>query len=164
MKRKLTAFIIAVANISLWSVPAPAGDFYRQASPLQYPGGYSDPALYWPETAHEPALSKTLNTVLDIPVQETPAPAYNYDWQNQPALTVPTLPLPQFSYPQQGYYPREEIQPQIAPGYEYDFGGTGSYPPAYPIEGAKWKAPHEVGLGHETHEAQFAPEYAHCPL
>ena len=162
MKRKFTVFILAVASVSLGSIPAVATDFYNSQSPISNDyGGYYDPAGYWPQISHEPAITKTLNTVPDIPTRQIPAPEYNYDWQNQPALTAPTLALPQFSYPQQGYYPREEIQPQIAPGYEYDFGGGSSYPPAYPIEGAKWKAPRTVGFGGAT---QITEEYAHCPL
>lgn len=161
MKRKLTTFVIAAASISLWSFPASAADFYHQVQSQQYHSGHFEPALYWPKTSHEPAISKTLSTLPNIPIYQVPAPAYNYDWQSQPAPQAPAIAVPQFFYPQQGYFPRDEIKPRIAPGYEYNYGGIGSYPPAYPIEGANWKAPRAVGLGQAT---QAAPEYAHCPL
>lgn len=163
MKRKFTVFILAVTSASLWSIPAVSTDFYNgQSAASNYYGGYYDPAGYWPQIAHEPAITKTLSAMPNISVQQAPSSGHSYDWQNQPALTAPTLALPQFSYPQQGYYPREEIQPQIAPGYEYDFGGGSSYPPAYPIEGAKWKALRTVGFGGAAQITQ--EEYAHCPL
>lgn len=123
---------------------------------------------YWPQVAHAPAITKTLTANPHHPVPTTPPPSYDYRWQNQPSPPAPVLAPPKFSHPQQGYYPREQLAPQIAPGYEYDFGGAGSYPPLYPIEGANWKAPRTDSRA--PHLADFrttaldADGYAHCPL
>jgi len=159
MTRILIAIAVAASGISLWAVSAKSADWentgYFNHAVENYRGAYYQPVLHWPNIGHEPAITKTVTPSPNGATSEVPAPVYNYEWQRQPALSAPTLAHPQFSHPQQGFYPRDEINPQIAPGYEYDFGESSSPPSYYPIEGAGWR---------ERSYQQPLVEYAHCPL
>jgi len=174
MTRILIAIAFTATGLSLWTVSAKAADwqtpgFFGHTAQLDpHLSANFIPALYWPKVGHEPAITKTLNAVPNITVPQAPAPAYSYDWQDQPVPPAPMLSSPQFSHPQQGFYPREEISPQIAPGYEYDFGGSESPSPIYPIEGAKWKSPRTyhraTSFAGAIEASNASSEYAHCPL
>ena len=145
-----------IGHASTWQ-PTPPAQHARQW-----------PAHFWPNVAHAPAITRTLDLNPNYNAPPPSSPAYDYEWQNQPSPPAPVLAPPTFSHPQQGYFPRENLAPQIVPGYEYDFGGAGTYPPLYPIEGASWKAPRAYtrATGFSTpEEIQVDAEgYAHCNL
>ncbi len=165
-------FVISLTAslLALWAVSAKAegwhtNEHFHPTTAVYGNGPHSPASIAWPHTNHEPAIGKTLTPQQPIALQSEPNADYQYDWQSQPAPVPPHLATPQqFSYPQQGYYPREGKIEQ-APGYEYDFGGAGSYPPSLLMEGASWVAPKKPakkwGLhapqpfshssGHETH-------------
>lgn len=171
---RIIAIVLTASAVSLWAVSAKALE-YRQLNPhVSPPTPYVQNSFQpqaWPRVHHAPAITKTLNgamqsyTAAPVPA---PAPQYDYDWQRQPAPVAPRLAPPQFSYPQQGYYPREGVVPQ-APGYEYDFGGAGTYPPVYPMEGAGWRqrTPTYRATGFSDHKSmKLNPHhgtYANCP-
>lgn len=121
----------------------------------------------WARYNHGPAISKTLRYAPNEVA--TPAPAYDYDWQRQSAPRPPSVAPKQFSFPQQGYYPREG-EVLKAPGYEYDFGGAGTFPPTHPMEGAAWRGPRQrvvISSLAPTHSASGdigRDSYADCPL
>ena len=172
MTRILAAFIAASglmsganpASASDWTLAEPSSGF--APAPLQDSARWA--AAFWPRIAHAPAISKTFSANPNHAIPSEPAPSYDYQWQNQPSPPAPILAPPQFSHPKQGYFPREQIAPQVAPGYEYDFGGAGTFPPLYPIEGANWKAPRSHSRSAIINTAQTtvldANGYAHCPL
>ena len=141
-------FVISLTAslLALWAVFAKAeglhanGHFHSINAAHAY-GPHPAEIHAWPRTNHEPAIGKTLTPPHTAPAQSEPSADYQYEWQRQPAPIPPHLAVPQqFSYPQQGYFPREGKVEQ-APGYEYDFGGAGSYPPLVPMEGANWLGP-----------------------
>ena len=143
----LTASLVALWVVSAKAEGWPSNGFFHPSSVDHTHNPHSPPPHAWPRTNHEPAIGKTLTPYQSIPAQSEPSADYQYEWQHQPAPPAPYLAAPQqFSYPQQGYFPREGIVEQ-APGYEYDgydFGGGGSYPPMVPMEGASWVAPRTV--------------------
>ena len=168
-------FIISLTAslVALWVVTAKAEGWHGAGS--YHPGSVAHshapqfpPAYAWPLTNREPAITKTLTPRQPELLQPEPNEDYQYEWQHQPAPPAPYLAAPQqFSYPQQGYFPRDGKVEQ-APGYEYDFGGAGTYPPLVPMEGASWVAsrlvkakngevslhapqPFRHGSGFETH-------------
>ena len=144
-------FVISLTAslVALWVVSAKAegwqGDGFFHPSSTAHTHAPQFPPIYaWPHTNHEPAIGKTLR--LDHPAlsQTEPTTDYQYEWKHQPVPTPPHLSTPQqFSIPKQGYFPREGKIEQ-APGYEYDFGDTGSYPPTVPMEGASWIGPRKA--------------------
>ena len=158
MTRKFV--ISATASLVIvWAVSAKAeglqgiGFFQTSAASQghfsQYPHSRA-----WPVTNHEPAIGKSLRVPQATALQSTPDADYQYEWQHQPAPPAPYLATPQqFSYPKQGFFPRDGKVEQ-APGYEYDFGDTGSYPPMVPMEGASWVARRTASGGTTLHAPQ----------
>lgn len=125
---KISLAVIAVCAASLAATPVFAEE-------TRAPGNHVlTPLDAWTERGREPAITRTLrgNAALPAPDAE---PVYDPDWRRQQVPAPQAVPSDRFSIPQQGYYPREgEIL--RAPGYEYDSGGAGTYPPSYPMEGA----------------------------
>jgi hypothetical protein len=152
---------LTASGVALWAVSAKASDAYGNAY-HQAPSStfYYPTAQAWPKVDHAPAITKTLRYAPQDQVAPAPSQTYDYDWQRQPAPAAPQQAHPQFSHPQQGYYPQEG-QTQQAPGYEYDFGGAGTYPPLYPMEGANWRAP-RVYVPTNVKKPSHGT-YAHCP-
>lgn len=151
-------FVISLiaSGVALWSVSVKSAEYGVPVYPNV--GSVYAPPQVWPPTNHGPAISKTLRT--NPQPQSIPAapPNQGYDWQYQPAPPPAAVVPPRFSYPQQGYYPREGHVPQV-PGYEYDFGsGAGTFPPAYPMEGANWRAP-RVAQRASSYSAPVTPYF-----
>ena len=99
-------------------------------------------ALLYPRSGHILVFGVTPNH-LTQPAPDVPDAG---QWQYQPSPPAPILAPPKFSHPRQGYFPREQLAPQTAPGYEYDYGGTGTDRPPYPMEGASWSEPRTTPL------------------
>ena len=155
-------FMIALTAsvVALWAVSAKANGAHGGHTLAQQPNSFYPPAHAWPHVNHAPAITKTLGYVPRTEPAPAPTQTYDYDWQRQPAPAAPQRAHPQFSHPQQGYYPREG-QVQQAPGYEYDFGGAATFPPTYPMEGANWRAPRVYAP--TTINSPQSGTYTHCP-
>lgn len=146
--RMTRIFIISLTAslVAFWAVSAKADGWHENPHTVgtnHSHAPHSRAPYAWPHMNHEPAITKTMTPPQQVPAQSSEVPYYEYEWQRQPGPPAPSLVAPQFSYPQQGYYPREGEVPQVQ-GYEYDFGDGATYPPAFPMEGAKWKDPKKV--------------------
>lgn len=163
---RIFAISLTASLVAFWVVSAKAegwrgtGFFHPSATTDNFPPRFP-PTHAWPHTNHEPAIGKTLTPRHPALLQPESEPDYQYEWKHQPAPTPPHLATPQqFSYPKQGYFPREGAFEQ-APGYEYDFGGAGSYPPLVPMEGASWVAPRTVNSKIGKHRLHAPQPFRH---
>lgn len=175
--RRLVAISLAASIIALWAVSARAGglDFSTGKPPFTHtivPGGtIQRPIQRWSDGGRDPAIVKTLRPYYAAP-QPAPSPDVpGHEWQAPvEQWQQPTYPGSRFSYPQQGFYPREGYQQQH-PGYEYDFDQGDSYGSQYPIEGASWRTRHPAWRATGFSDPQqtlpvrrfFYGTYAPCP-
>lgn len=156
---RILVISLTASLIAFWAVSANAENGHEpehfHPNTIAHNYGSTVPPLFaWPHTNHEPAIGKTLTPQHPIAEPTEPTADYQYEWQYQPAPPAPYLATPQqFAYPKQGYFPRDGKIEQ-APGYEYDFGDTGSYPPSTPIEGAKWREPRKASARLGFHAPQ----------
>ena len=148
------AMALSVVGIGAGAAQAQKAPFYSTVAPY---AAYQAPSPYWPGAPLDPAIARTLSPNPHAYVAPQPQPQYEAAPQYEtapPALAPqwqqPTYPGSRFSYPQQGFYPREGYQNQH-PGYEYDFNNGPGYGSLYPIEGASWRTYRATGFSVPRH-------------